>query len=285
MRREELMPYVEQARLPSIRRYQRKIGSILYAAVITRPDVAFAVSRLARFNANPGPEHHGAADQVLLYLRKTRHLALQFGGEDVFIVASDASFADNSIDRKSSQAYAMRLFGGIVGWRANKQATVTTSTTEAELLALSQAAKEAMFVSRLIKELGIKLDDERIRIQCDNQQTIQLVNNDISKLQTKLKHVDIHNHWLRQEAQLDRISVEYQPTADMIADGLTKVLTNTSFQKFVKQIGLADISGYLESRRLQDIEEQDLMEKQEQLEPNYMCSPVSASTASTGGAC
>jgi hypothetical protein len=179
----------------------------------------------------------------------------------------------------------MRLFGGIVGWRANKQATVTTSTTEAELLALSQAAKEAMFVSRLIKELGIKLDDERIRIQCDNQQTIQLVNNDISKLQTKLKHVDIHNHWLRQEAQLDRISVEYQPTADMIADGLTKVLTNTSFQKFVKQIGLADISGYLESRRLQDIEEQDLMEKQEQLEPNYMCSPVSASTASTGGAC
>lgn len=285
MRREELVPYAERATLASIRRYQRKVGSILYAAVITRPDVAFAASRLARFNANPGPEHHEAADQVLLYLRKTKYLALQFGGEDVFIVASDASFADNTIDRKSSQAYAMRLFGGFIGWRANKQATVTTSTTEAELLALSQAAKEAMFVSRLIKELGIKLDDERIRIQCDNQQTIQLVNKDIAKLQTKLRHVDIHNHWLRQEAQLDRISVEYRPTADMIADGLTKVLTNTSFQKFVKQIGLADVSRHLESRRLRDIREQDLIQKQEQLEADYETAPVSALTASTGGAC
>lgn len=285
MRRDELTPYAGEASLSSIRRYQRKVGSILYAAVITRPDVAFAASRLARFNANPGPEHHGAADQVLLYLRKTKHLALQFGGEDVFIVASDASFADNTIDRKSSQAYAMQLFGGIIGWRANKQATVTTSTTEAELLALSQAAKEAIFVSRLIKELEIKLDDERIRIQCDNQQTIQLVNKDITKLQTKLRHVDVHNHWLRQEAQLNRISVEYRPTTDMIADGLTKVLTNTSFQRFVKQIGLADVSEYLESRRLRDIGEQDLIEKQEQLELDYKLVPASASTASTGGAC
>ena len=74
-------------------------------------------------------------------------------------MASDASFADNSIDRKSSQAYAMKLFGGMIGWRVNKQETVTTSTMEAELLALSQAAKEALFVSRLLKELQIGLDN------------------------------------------------------------------------------------------------------------------------------
>lgn len=70
------------------------------------------------------------------------------------MVASDASFADDSHDRKSSQAYALKLFGGLIGWRANQQNTVTTSTTEAELLALSQAAKEGMFVTRMIKELG-----------------------------------------------------------------------------------------------------------------------------------
>ena len=74
-------------------------------------------------------------------------------------MASDASFADNSIDRKSSQAYAMKLFGGMIGWRANKQEMVTTSTMEAELLALSQAVKEALFISRLLKELQIGLDD------------------------------------------------------------------------------------------------------------------------------
>src|SRR3546814_18668385 len=115
----------------------------------------------------------------------------------------------------------MQLFGGTIGWRSNKQSTVTTSTTEAELLALAQAAKESMFISRLIKELGIQLDEQLIRMQCDNQQTIQLVNKDINKLQTKLRHVDIHNHWLRQEAQRRSIKVEYKPTTDMTAYRLT----------------------------------------------------------------
>ena len=205
-------------------------------------------------------------------------------GHDLFAVASDASFADNSIDRKSSQGYVMQLFGGTIGWRANKQETVTTSTTEAELLALSQAAKEAMFVSRLIKELGITLDDQRIRIQCDNQQTIQLVNKDIVKLQTKLRHVDIHNHWLRQEAAANRITVEYKPTTDMIADGLTKPMGNPAFRKFVDQLGLADISGYLTKRELREISENELSEKMSALEL-HSDQTVSASTASTGGLC
>ena len=77
---------------------------------------------------------------------------------------------------------------------------MTTSTTEAELLSLAQAAKEGLFVSRLIKELRVTLDNSRINIMCDNQQTIRLVNADIALLNTKLRHVDIHNHWLRQEA-------------------------------------------------------------------------------------
>ncbi|OAQ57704.1 polyprotein [Purpureocillium lilacinum] len=283
MRREELLPNDERASISSIRAYQRKIGSILYAAVITRPDVAFAAARLARFNANPGPEHHLAADQVLLYLRRTKTLALQFGGSDVFTVASDASFADNTTDRKSSQAYVMQLFGGTIGWRSNKQSTVTTSTTEAELLALAQAAKESMFVSRLITELGVQLDEQRIQIFCDNQQTIKLVNKDINKLQTKLRHVDIHNHWLRQEAQRNKIMVEYKPTADMVADGLTKAIGGPGFQRFVQQIGLTDISEQLSQRRLHEIGEEGLWEGLAKLELDDRA--VSAGSASTGGLC
>ena len=76
----------------------------------------------------------------------------------------------------------MRLFGGLVGWRANKQDTVTTSTTEAELLALSQAAKEALYVSRLITELSVQLDNQHIQIKCDNLQTIRLVTAEIALL-------------------------------------------------------------------------------------------------------
>ena len=92
---------------------------------------------------------------MLYYLYNTRILALRLGGEDDFVIASDTSFADNSLNRKSFQAYTMKLFSRLVGWRANKQDIVTTSTTEAELLALAQATKESLFVSRLLTELKV----------------------------------------------------------------------------------------------------------------------------------
>lgn len=236
----ELLPYSQKAEPQSVTTYQQKTGSILYAAVITRPDIAFAVSRLARFNANPSPEHHKAADQVLHYLQNTRKLALQLGGGDDFVVASDASFADNTIDRKSSQAYTMKLFGGLIGWRANKQDTVTTSTTEAELLALAQATKEGLFISRLLAELTVQLDKHHITIQCDNTQTIRLVTAEVATLQTKLRHVDIHNHWLRQEVNRKTIKVEYTPSNSMTADGLTKALNYPLHQRFLEQLGITE---------------------------------------------
>jgi hypothetical protein len=153
----ELEPQAGLAMPSEINKYQRKIGSLLFAAVTTRPDIAFATSRLARYMLNPGPKHHEAADRVLLYLMSTQNLALRQGGGLYLEVASDASFADNTLDRKSSQGYTIRLFGGLIAWKASKQDTVTTSTTEAELLALSQVAKEAIFISRLLRELKIDL--------------------------------------------------------------------------------------------------------------------------------
>jgi hypothetical protein len=102
MSKEELLPNEDIASYKRITKYQRKIGSLLYTAVITRPDVAFAVSQLSRFITNPRLKHHKGADQVLHYLKNTRSLALQYRGDDHFRVASDASFADNSIDQKSS---------------------------------------------------------------------------------------------------------------------------------------------------------------------------------------
>jgi hypothetical protein len=253
---EELQPRLDLASLREIHDFQVKTGSILYAAVITRPDVAFAASRIIRHNANPSQKHYDAADCILNYLQATRDYALQLGGADDFEVSSDASFADNQ-DRKSSQAYAMKLFGGLIAWRANKQDTVTTSTTEAELLALSQAAKESLFVSRLLQELDIQLEDARIRIQCDNQQTIRLVTSEIASLQTRLRHVDIHNHWLRQEVQANRISVTYTPSDEMIADGLTKALQGDKFRRFRSQLGLVDLSDHLGQRQLAETQLDD----------------------------
>ena len=230
-----------QASSKSRDEYQRKVGSMLFAAISTRPDISFAVSRLARFNQNPNDFHHEAADRVIKYLYSTKNLCIQYGQDnsgESFICASDSSFADNTIDRKSSQGYIMTLFGGAIGWRANKQNTVTTSSTEAELLALSQTAKEAIFMSRLFKALSLELS-EPLRIRCDNKQTLRLFDESV-KLATKLRHVDIHNHWLRQECRNGTIQLQWEPTSTMIADGLTKALSKQKFAHFVKLLQLED---------------------------------------------
>jgi hypothetical protein len=103
----ELLPYSGKASCQLIQQYQRKVGSIIYAAVITRPDIAFAASRLLRFLTNPSPLHQEAVDHILLYLKHTANHALQLGQGDNFEVYSNASFADNTLNRKSSQAYLM----------------------------------------------------------------------------------------------------------------------------------------------------------------------------------
>jgi len=258
---DELMPHHGQATYFTINLYQQKIGSLLWAAVNTRPDVAFAVSRLGRHSHNPSHQHHEAADRVILYLKNHRTLGLQFGtseGQDDLVIASDASFADNTLDRKSSQAYAIRLFGGLIMWSATKQNTVTTSTTEAELLALTQAAKEGYFMSRLLHALTIRFDDPRIRLQCDNQQTIRLVTAEVILLKTKLRHVDIHQHWLRQESAKGTLQVEYVPSNKIIADGFTKALQGTNFETFKTQLGLVDIADRLSQRREKELQDEDL---------------------------
>ena len=256
----ELKPRNGLATPSETNKFQRKIGSLLFAAVTTRPDIAFATSRLARFLSNPGSEHDEAADRILLYLLDTKWRALQLGGGNGLQIASDASFADNTMDRKSSQGYAIKLFNGLIAWKANKQDTVTTSTTEAELLALSQVAKEALFISRLLQELQIKLATPAITIQCDNKQTIRLVTEEVSRLQTKLRHVDIHNHWIRQEVTTGRIRVEYVPSSDMIADGLTKVLPGNKWEGFLNQLGLVEVE------KCEEMIEAPLEKIQEQLE-------------------
>jgi hypothetical protein len=186
---------------------------------------------------------------VILYIESQQDFGLQFRNGDNFEVVSDTLFADNSIDRKSSQAYAMKLFGGLIRWQANKQDIVTTLITEAELLALSQAAQEGQYIHWLLQELTIKLDNHQIQIQCNNAQTIQLITMDIGQLQMKLRHVDIHNCWLCQEVNRGHISVVYKKLNELMADGLTKALRASQHQRFMEQVGLKDISERLNEQR------------------------------------
>jgi hypothetical protein len=111
----ELLPNQKHASPAKIQNYQRKINLLLFIAIFIRPDIAFVISRLAKFLNNFSLAYYKAADRALMYLYNIRQLFLRFGGQDNLVVASDASFADNSTDRKSLQAFAMKLFGGLIG--------------------------------------------------------------------------------------------------------------------------------------------------------------------------
>ncbi|KJZ69618.1 hypothetical protein HIM_10981 [Hirsutella minnesotensis 3608] len=256
----ELKPRIDQASADEVKLYQGKIGSINYPAVITRPDVAKAASKLAEFLLNPSDQHQKQADKLIEYLYATRYLAIQFSGTDKGSrpitprieyssdcqIASDASFADDPSTRKSSQGSIVCLFGGPISWQASKQATVTTSSTEAELLAFTHTAKETIATYRLFKQLSLQLDDSPT-IQCDNLQTIRLINSDLPRLRTALRHVDIHSCWARQAYQDGLFRIEYTPTSEMLADGLTKLLPGQKLKHFVQQLGLVDIRSLIKA--------------------------------------
>ncbi|KAJ5346850.1 uncharacterized protein N7506_000103 [Penicillium brevicompactum] len=230
-----------------IHEYQEKVGSAQYATTITRPDSAKATATLAQFLTNPGPQHLDAINRVISYLYNTRTSAIAYRARDrsqknsqipeAVQFFSDASFADNP-DRKSSEGYTCMMFGGPVDWKASKQRTVTTSTTEAELLAISEAARTVAMWKRLFK--AIRFDPEHeLSIRCDNQQTIGILEKETPQLRTKLRHIDIHQHWLRQEVQSKRINVHWVRTADMIADGLTKLLPRQKHLGFMQSMAVA----------------------------------------------
>lgn len=244
---EEMKPYDGTATPAEIKLYQGKVGSVQYPTTITRPDAAKAAAKLSQFLRNPSPQHQRAVDRVICYLYTTRYLALQYGDKgDIESVelASDASFADNQ-DRRSSAGYICQVYGGPVDWKATKQPTVTTSTTEAELLGLSDAGRSLLWWMRFLDRISFK-PSHPITLRCDNQQTVNLLTSEHAKIDTKLRHVDIHGHWLRQEIREGRITIKWVPTAKMAADGLTKILPRQKHEDFIKILRMQDIQHLIE---------------------------------------
>ena len=235
-------PSEEETRL-----YLEMVGCLIYLAWMTRPDIAESVSKFAQFNSRPGRHHHRSVRRIIRYTYLTRNLSLKFGGHDLplselYTLASDASHGD-AIDKKSHHGIVMKVLGGTIFWKAGKQSTVATSSTEAELIALTAASKEAICLQRLINQLNLRLPGSEVpTVKCDNRQTIRIATEDGMKIQTALRHIDIQQHWLRETVQANKLKVAWIPTTEMPADGMTKGLPVQKHQAFVRMLGLEDIS-------------------------------------------
>jgi hypothetical protein len=222
--------------------YQSIVGSLMYAMLCTRPDVAFAVQQLSQFLSKPTDAHLQAAKRVLRYFQGTKTNGITFkrhsGVDDVSIsridAFCDADFAANE-DRKSISGYIFILAGAAISWQAKKQTTIATSTVESEYAALSAAAREFLWLCILLKDLGQSKYAPKI-LYCDNQGAIALAKNPTHHAKTK--HVDVQLHFIRDHIEKGDLEVLYCPTDDMIADITTKALARDRHVKLMGLMGM-----------------------------------------------
>ncbi|XP_074318246.1 secreted RxLR effector protein 161-like [Silene latifolia] len=216
--------------------YSSAVGSLMYAMVCTRPDLAQSVSVVSRFMGDPGKEHWQAVKRIFRYLKGTSDVGLIYGGDRECLVSgySDSDYAGDVDSRRSMTGYVFTLGGSVVSWKATLQPTVTLSTTEAEYMALTAAAKEGIWLKGLVSDLG--LHQEQAIVFCDSLSAICLAKDQVHHERTK--HIDVRYHFLRNEK---RIKVNKVGTADNPADMFTKPVPHSKFQHCLDLLNICNL--------------------------------------------
>lgn len=237
--------------------YREIVGSLLYASIGTRPDIAHAVHEISKFNNNPSPIHYKAALRVVKYLSGTHSshvLTYKASGQSLskFVVNGrvvfapqlhvsvfcDADWAGDLNDRKSTSGYLVRINNSTVSWSAKKQNTTSLSSAEAEYMAIASAAQEAIWTRQFITEMfHLTLDINNLyscTILTDNTSALQIAKHDVSHDRTK--HIDIRYHFIRDYLQEGWFDLQWVSTDVQLADIFTKVLPINRFESLVDSI-------------------------------------------------
>jgi len=217
--------------------YRSAIGTLLYLAVHSRPDIATATSILARKVNKPDRNDWNEVKRVLRYLKATRDykLHLTYDPQKQLEMYVDADWASDPQGRKSCTGYCIQLFGGTISWASKKQTSVALSSTEAEFIALGEAVKELIWINGLLDEFGIKFDSPAMVYE-DNQGCIKLLMKE--NVGQRSKHIDTRYFFVRDEYKKKLFEVKYCETGKMIADILTKPLANNLLKRFCEGLGL-----------------------------------------------
>lgn len=217
--------------------FQELIGSLLYVAQITRPDISFCVNNVSRFNAKHSIEHWEAALRILKYLKGTADYVLVYKTEtnNNMHAYSDADYASETDKRRSCSGFVVKFAGGAINWHSKRQEIVAVSSTEAEYIALSTTAKEMLYLNQFMFELT-NVNMQPSKIYVDNTSSINLAKN--AAYHDRTKHIDVRYHHLRDNIEKKKIEVEFVPTNENIADALTKSLNGPKTKQFANNMGL-----------------------------------------------
>ncbi|KAF5094301.1 hypothetical protein DV451_005044 [Geotrichum candidum] len=216
------------------------VGKLIYAANCARPDLATAVGFLSRHMKAPKAIHLNAAKHTLRYLAGTVDLGITYRRQNKFELVgyADADWGSDSKDRISISGYLFKLSGGPLTWACRKQKTVAGSSSEAEYVALSEAAKECVWLLQITSEMKIDIP-KPVTIHEDNQGCIAIAQNSVHHQRTK--NMDIKYHISRQLAREGVIHIEYLRTEVMIADMFTKSLDRVKFRELRDLLGMAHL--------------------------------------------
>lgn len=217
--------------------YRHIIGKLMYASVSTRPDIAFAVGFLGRFASAPTTYHLNMAKYLLRYLKGASNIAITFPrtqGKVELVGYTDADWGESK-DRKSTGGYLFLINGAPVSWASKKQTVTALSSTESEYMAATQATKEAVWLRRLLEEMGFKQETGTIIME-DNKSCISLAENPIPHHRTK--HIDIQQHFIREKIEDESISLVHVSTTEQLADVMTKALPKPKHLACIQGMGL-----------------------------------------------
>jgi transposase InsO family protein len=223
--------------------YASVVGALMYAMLGTRPDLAYSVGCLSRFNSNPGAAHVAALKHVLRYLAGTTDYCLVYGSNqvapfDVFGYC-DSDYAACVDDRRSVAGWVFMAAGGATSWQSQKQKSVALSTVEAEYMAACAACKEAVWQRAILAQAGVSTDQPML-ILTDNQGAMALAKN--PNHHQRSKHIDIRYHYVRQQVSKRTVQLDYIATADQAADQLTKPLSKVQHDRCLVAMGIRSAS-------------------------------------------
>jgi hypothetical protein len=232
------MKLAESPRLASNEVYRQLIGSLLYLAVNTRPDIAASTSILSRKVSCPTELDWTEAKRVLRYLKHTSNYKLKLGdgGMEGLVGFVDADWGGDKTDGRSMSGVLFQYNGAAICWLSRKQTCVSLSSTEAEYIALSEALKEFAWIESLLEDFHEPVK-RPTTVYEDNQGCIKLARNE--KASRNTKHINTRFNFVRDLVESGAIELKYCPTDSMTADLFTKPLHGPKLQRFSKALGLA----------------------------------------------
>jgi hypothetical protein len=214
--------------------YQELLGSLLYLAVNTRPDIAFAVNACARYSNSPTYVACRTLVRILDYVSNTLDVGIVYRGTVWDIHGfCDSDWAGDIDTRRSTTGYLTFMAGGPIAWQSRLQTTVATSSMEAEYMAAYALIQEICWLRGVLSELGFNTD-EPTKVYMDSKSAIDLANNPVHHKRSK--HIAIKYHWIRQMVSRHLVKLVHVTSQMQLADMLTKALAEVIFNELTERV-------------------------------------------------